>query len=209
MPTPNRLHLDPFLSSHPLKSSPYLISSSPNCRHSLIVASDVLWCSAHELPACHWLPIVVKSSSSSRSVVIIVVDFVIISALPIIYAMLSASLAVMKGLVPQSEIDKQVHITNRDYSTDEFKRLTPAKKAKLWQLRNPNLPQHAKRRHCPPTRRTIGTTATNLAARKAWTTHKYMSYNMSPLMARALGLPCRPCAGPGQLIAGDYYILLF
>ncbi len=78
-----------------------------------------------------------------------------------------------------------------------------------YQQRNPNLPQHAKRRHCPPTRRTIGTTATNLAARKAWTTHKYMSYNMSPLMARALGLPCRPCAGPGQLIAGDYYILLF
>jgi hypothetical protein len=138
MPTPNRLHLDPFLSSHPLKSSPYLISSSPNCRHSLIVASDVLWCSAHELPACHWLPIVVKSSSSSRSVVIIVVDFVIISALPIIYAMLSASLAVMKGLVPQSEIDKQVHITNRDYSTDEYKRLTPAEKAMLWQLLNPN-----------------------------------------------------------------------
>ncbi len=138
MPTPNRLHLDPFLSSHPLKSSPYLISSSPNCRHSLIVASDVLWCSAHELPACHWLPIVVKSSSSSRSVVIIVVDFVIISALPIIYAMLSASLAVMKGLVPQSEIDKQVHITNRDYSADEYKRLNPAEKAKLWQLGNAN-----------------------------------------------------------------------
>ena len=138
MPTSNRLHLDPFLSSHPLTSSPYLISSSPNCRHSLIVASDVLWCSAHELPACHWFPIVVKSSSSSRSVVIIVVDFVIMSALPIIYAMLSASLAVMKGLVPQSKIDKQVHITNRDYSTDEYKRLTSAKKVKLWQLRNPN-----------------------------------------------------------------------
>ena len=43
-----------------------------------------------------------------------------------------------KGLVPQSEMDKQVHITNRDYSTDEYKRLTPAKKAKLCQLRNPN-----------------------------------------------------------------------
>ena len=43
-----------------------------------------------------------------------------------------------KGLVPQSEIDKQVHITNRDYSTDEYKRLTAAKKAKLWQLWNPN-----------------------------------------------------------------------
>ncbi len=43
-----------------------------------------------------------------------------------------------KGLVPQSEIDKKTHITVRDYSPDEYKRLTPAEKAKLWQLRNPN-----------------------------------------------------------------------
>ncbi len=43
-----------------------------------------------------------------------------------------------KGLVPQNEIDKQTHITIRDYSPDEYKRLTPAEKAKLWQLRNPN-----------------------------------------------------------------------
>ncbi len=43
-----------------------------------------------------------------------------------------------KGLVAQSEIDKQMHITVRDYSPDEYKRLTPAKKAKLRQLRNPN-----------------------------------------------------------------------
>jgi hypothetical protein len=43
-----------------------------------------------------------------------------------------------KGLVAQSEIDKQTHITDRDYSPDEYKRLTPAKKAKLWQLCNPN-----------------------------------------------------------------------
>ena len=43
-----------------------------------------------------------------------------------------------KGLVPQSEIDKQMNITNRVYSTDEHNQLTPAKKAKLWQLRNPN-----------------------------------------------------------------------
>jgi hypothetical protein len=41
-------------------------------------------------------------------------------------------------LVPQSEIDKQTHNTNRDYSGDEYKRLSPAEKAKLWQLRNPN-----------------------------------------------------------------------
>jgi hypothetical protein len=43
-----------------------------------------------------------------------------------------------KGLVAQSEIDKQTHITDRDYSPDDYKRLTPAEKAKLWQLRNPN-----------------------------------------------------------------------
>jgi len=43
-----------------------------------------------------------------------------------------------KGLVPQSKINKQTHITNRDYSADKYKRLNPAEKAKLWQLRNPN-----------------------------------------------------------------------
>jgi len=43
-----------------------------------------------------------------------------------------------KGLVPQGEIDKQTHIVNRDYSKDEYNRLTPAEKAKLWQLWNPN-----------------------------------------------------------------------
>jgi hypothetical protein len=43
-----------------------------------------------------------------------------------------------KGLVPQNEIDKQTHITNRDYSADEYKRLNPAEKTKLWQLRNSN-----------------------------------------------------------------------
>jgi len=32
----------------------------------------------------------------------------------------------------------QTHITNRDYSADEYKRLNPAEKAKLWQLCNPN-----------------------------------------------------------------------
>ena len=43
-----------------------------------------------------------------------------------------------KGLVAQSEIDKQTHITDRDYPPDDYKRLTPAEKARLWQLRNPN-----------------------------------------------------------------------
>ncbi len=31
-----------------------------------------------------------------------------------------------KGLVPQSEVDKQTHIINRHYSDFEFDRLTPA-----------------------------------------------------------------------------------
>jgi hypothetical protein len=41
-----------------------------------------------------------------------------------------------KGLVPQSEVDKQTHIIDRHYSDAEFDRLTPAEKQKLWQLRN-------------------------------------------------------------------------
>ena len=43
-----------------------------------------------------------------------------------------------KGLVPQNKIDKQTHIINKDYSPDKYKQLTPAKKAKLWRLCNPN-----------------------------------------------------------------------
>jgi hypothetical protein len=42
-----------------------------------------------------------------------------------------------KGLVPQAEVDRQTHITLRYYSNDEFKRMSPAKKQKLWQLKNP------------------------------------------------------------------------
>ncbi len=41
-----------------------------------------------------------------------------------------------KGLVPQSEFNKQTHIINRHYSDAEFDQLTPAEKQKLWQLRN-------------------------------------------------------------------------
>jgi hypothetical protein len=41
-----------------------------------------------------------------------------------------------KGLVPQSEVDKQTHIINRHYSDAEFDQSTPAEKQKLWQLRN-------------------------------------------------------------------------
>jgi hypothetical protein len=42
-----------------------------------------------------------------------------------------------KSLISQSEIDKQSHITVNDYSPDEYRQLSPAKKAKLWQLHNP------------------------------------------------------------------------
>ncbi len=41
-----------------------------------------------------------------------------------------------KGLVPQSEVNKQTHIIDRHYSDAEFDQLTPAEKQKLWQLRN-------------------------------------------------------------------------
>ncbi len=41
-----------------------------------------------------------------------------------------------KGLVPQSEVNKQTHIINRHYSDAEFDQSTPAEKQKLWQLRN-------------------------------------------------------------------------
>jgi hypothetical protein len=41
-----------------------------------------------------------------------------------------------KGLVSQSEVDKQTHIINRHCSDAEFDQSTPAEKQKLWQLRN-------------------------------------------------------------------------
>ena len=61
-------------------------------------------------------------------------------------------------------------VTTRDI-WDSFK-IHPStwcatEKRSTYQQRNPNLPQHAKWRHCPSTRRTIVTTTTNLAARKA------------------------------------------
>jgi hypothetical protein len=42
-----------------------------------------------------------------------------------------------RGLVPQAEIDTQTQIMLRAFSNDEYKRLTPAKRAKIWQLRYP------------------------------------------------------------------------
>jgi hypothetical protein len=41
------------------------------------------------------------------------------------------------GLVPQSKVDKQIHIVNRHYSDAKWTQLTPAEKQKIWQLRNP------------------------------------------------------------------------
>ncbi len=43
------------------------------------------------------------------------------------------------GLVPQSEVNKQTHIVNRNrhYSDAEWTQLTPAEKQKIWQLRDP------------------------------------------------------------------------
>ncbi len=41
-----------------------------------------------------------------------------------------------KGLVPQSEVDKQTHIIDRHYLDAEFDQLTPAEKQKLWQFWN-------------------------------------------------------------------------
>ncbi len=41
-----------------------------------------------------------------------------------------------KGLVPQSEVDKQTHIIDRHFSDAKFNQLIPAEKQKLWQLRN-------------------------------------------------------------------------
>ncbi len=41
-----------------------------------------------------------------------------------------------KGLVLQSEVDKQTDIIDRHYLDAEFDQLTPAEKQKLWQLRN-------------------------------------------------------------------------
>jgi hypothetical protein len=41
-----------------------------------------------------------------------------------------------KGLVPQSEVNKQTQIINRHYSDAEWTQLTPAEKQKIWQLKN-------------------------------------------------------------------------
>ena len=44
-----------------------------------------------------------------------------------------------KGLPPQSEIDRCTHIEKKCYSKAEYRKFTPAKKAKLWQLYNPGM----------------------------------------------------------------------
>ncbi len=47
--------------------------------------------------------------------------------------------ACKKGLPPQSEIDKCTHIEKKRYSKEEYRKFTPAEKAKLWQLYNPGM----------------------------------------------------------------------
>ena len=42
------------------------------------------------------------------------------------------------GLPSQAEVDKCTHIKDKWYSKDEYKKLTPAEKQRLWQLQNAN-----------------------------------------------------------------------
>jgi hypothetical protein len=44
-----------------------------------------------------------------------------------------------RGLPPQAEIDKCTHIVKKHYSKAEYKKFTPAEKARLWQLNNPGV----------------------------------------------------------------------
>jgi hypothetical protein len=37
--------------------------------------------------------------------------------------------------------------------------------------------------------------------------HTTYASHMVPIMAGMLGLPCRPCSGPLQLIADDYFFI--
>ncbi len=65
-----------------------------------------------------------------------------------------------KGLVPQSEVNKQTHIIDRHYSDAEFDRLTPAEKQKLWQLRNVGKTQWTGPTRCDR-RRAVASTLTS------------------------------------------------
>ncbi len=42
-----------------------------------------------------------------------------------------------QGLVPQDEINRQTHTILKHYPASEYYKFTPAEKAKLWQLKNP------------------------------------------------------------------------
>ena len=44
-----------------------------------------------------------------------------------------------RGLPPQADIDKCTHIVKKHYSKAEYKKFTPAEKARLWQLNNPGV----------------------------------------------------------------------
>ena len=44
-----------------------------------------------------------------------------------------------RGLPPQAEIDKCTQIVTKHYSKAEYKKFTPAERARLWQLNNPGV----------------------------------------------------------------------
>ena len=44
-----------------------------------------------------------------------------------------------RGLPPQADIGKCTHIVKKHYSKAEYRKFTPAKKARLWQLNNPGM----------------------------------------------------------------------
>ncbi len=102
-----------------------------------------------------------------------------------------------KGLVPQSEVDKQTHIINRPYSDAEFDQLTPAEKQKLWQLRNAGKtpgtgPTRLDRRRAVASTSTLSTSSGSLAAPVS------ARWRTPPLRAISL-LMTRDGAGPGTV----------
>jgi hypothetical protein len=69
-----------------------------------------------------------------------------------------------KGLVPQSEVNKQTHIVNRHYSDAKFDQLTPAEKQKLWQLRNASKTPRTGPTGCDRRRAVVSTLASSTSS---------------------------------------------
>ena len=76
----------------PKKMFLFLVDSSPNCRHKLIVPSDG-WRSARERSACHWPPIVIASflSFCSHCHLIVVIPSSLLSLTTSMLTLLSLS----------------------------------------------------------------------------------------------------------------------